>query len=89
MKVSKYKDRSGEERTGFEILADEVALWQSLPAGHSASSEAGSAESGGSAAVAQGSPRVKRRPAVAPGSRGQPAGRAAPEPLPEEDDLPF
>ena len=32
MKISKFTDRSGEERSGFEILADEVALWQSLPA---------------------------------------------------------
>lgn len=31
MKVSKFTDRSGEERNGFEILADEVALWKSLP----------------------------------------------------------
>jgi single-strand DNA-binding protein len=32
MKISKFTDRAGEERTGFEILADEVALWKSLPA---------------------------------------------------------
>lgn len=32
MKVSKYKDRDGEERTGFEIIAEEVALWRPLPA---------------------------------------------------------
>lgn len=32
MKVSKFTDRAGEERLGFEILADEVALWKALPA---------------------------------------------------------
>ncbi len=32
MKISKYKDKSGEERNGFEIIADEVALWKSLSA---------------------------------------------------------
>src|SRR4051812_31247134 len=42
MKVSKFTDRSGEERTGFEILADEVALWKNLPSnskGNSSSDE--------------------------------------------------
>lgn len=33
MKVTKFTDRSGEERSGFEILADEVAIWKSLSAG--------------------------------------------------------
>jgi len=30
MKVSKFTTKSGEERSGFEILADEVAIWQPL-----------------------------------------------------------
>lgn len=32
MKVTKFTTKSGEERTGFEILADEVAIWQPLAA---------------------------------------------------------
>lgn len=31
MKISKYTGKSGEEKTTFEIIADEVALWKSLP----------------------------------------------------------
>jgi single-strand DNA-binding protein len=30
MKISKYTNKSGEEKTSFEILADEVALWKTL-----------------------------------------------------------
>jgi single-strand DNA-binding protein len=30
IKSSRYTDKSGEERTGFEIVADDVALWQTL-----------------------------------------------------------
>jgi single-strand DNA-binding protein len=43
MKISKYTDRSGEERSGFEIIADEVALWKSLPASEPAPARASSA----------------------------------------------
>lgn len=32
MKISKYKDKNGDDRTGFEIIAENVANWQGLPA---------------------------------------------------------
>lgn len=38
MKISKFTSKSGEEKTGFEILADDVAYWKSLPSLHSHSS---------------------------------------------------
>jgi single-strand DNA-binding protein len=38
MKVARYKDKSGEERTGFEIIADDVALWKTLPSSVSGTS---------------------------------------------------
>ncbi|HUP58436.1 MAG TPA: single-stranded DNA-binding protein, partial [Bdellovibrionota bacterium] len=31
MKATQYQDKNGEDRFGFEIIADQVALWQSLP----------------------------------------------------------
>jgi single-strand DNA-binding protein len=42
MKMAKYTDKAGEERTGFEILADEVALWKSLPSNSDEQASAGS-----------------------------------------------
>jgi single-strand DNA-binding protein len=32
MKIGKFKDKNGEDRTGFEIIAENVANWHSLPA---------------------------------------------------------
>lgn len=32
IKSSRYTDKSGEERTGFEIIAEDVAIWNSLGA---------------------------------------------------------
>jgi single-strand DNA-binding protein len=32
MKLSKYTSKAGDERTSFEILADDVAFWKSVPA---------------------------------------------------------
>jgi single-strand DNA-binding protein len=34
MRVSQYQDKSGEKRSGFEIIADEIALWKPLPSSH-------------------------------------------------------
>jgi single-stranded DNA-binding protein len=31
MKVSKFTDKSGQDRTSFEIIAEEIAHWQTLP----------------------------------------------------------
>lgn len=31
MKVSKFTDKSGQDRTSFEIIAEEIAHWQALP----------------------------------------------------------
>lgn len=31
IKTSKYTDKQGSERSGFEIIADDVAVWQTLP----------------------------------------------------------
>jgi single-strand DNA-binding protein len=44
MKIAKFTDRAGEERTGFEILADDVALWSSLPAVAASAAPAADAE---------------------------------------------
>jgi single-strand DNA-binding protein len=35
MRVSQYQDKSGEKRSGFEIIADEIALWKPLPSSQS------------------------------------------------------
>jgi single-strand DNA-binding protein len=49
MKVSRFTDKSGEERSGFEIIADEIAIWKPLASAHqNASSQPGSAEAGNS-----------------------------------------
>jgi len=39
LKVSKYKSKTGEDRTSVEIIADEVGLWKSLPSSASTSKE--------------------------------------------------
>jgi single-strand DNA-binding protein len=31
MRISQYQAKTGEKRSGFEIIADEVALWKPLP----------------------------------------------------------
>lgn len=31
MKVSKYSDRAGVERNSFELIADDIGTWHSLP----------------------------------------------------------
>ncbi len=31
MKISKFTDKSGQDRTSFEIIAEEIAHWQPLP----------------------------------------------------------
>jgi single-strand DNA-binding protein len=31
MKVSKFTDKTGQDRTSFEIIAEEIAHWQTLP----------------------------------------------------------
>lgn len=41
MKIAKYADKAGEERSGFEIIADDVAVWKTLPSAN-ASPQAGS-----------------------------------------------
>ena len=38
MKVTKYTDKSGTERNGFEIIADEIALWKPIPSAQSGQS---------------------------------------------------
>lgn len=41
MKIAKFKDKAGEERSGFEIIADDIAIWKTL-----SSSEPGAKPSG-------------------------------------------
>src|SRR3954468_19317212 len=61
MKTSKYEDKSGEERTGFEIIADQVALWQPLTAAPGARSQQNEEDD---AAPAAPSPAGKIKPKV-------------------------
>src|SRR6478672_11029751 len=40
MKVAKFTDKSGQERTAFEIIADEIAHWKALSSSHQSSAGA-------------------------------------------------
>jgi single-strand DNA-binding protein len=42
IKSSRYTDKAGEERTGFEIIAEDVGLWQPLPAANGRDAKAAS-----------------------------------------------
>jgi single-strand DNA-binding protein len=46
MKIAKYKDKQGEERTGFEIIAEDVGLWKSLPSTQGAGESDGQSRRG-------------------------------------------
>lgn len=41
MKMAKFTDKAGEERTGFEIVADDVAVYQLLPSANADASSHG------------------------------------------------
>jgi single-strand DNA-binding protein len=66
MKVSKYTGKDGEEKNGFEIIADEVALWKTIPGADASPSSNGPQKSVGSngrsdpsARNGRGSPRLR------------------------------
>jgi len=93
MRTSKYNAKSGEERSGFEIVADQVALWKSLGAADEAPQAQPEAPRGtrpgltvkSPARSGQGTakPPITVSKAAAPKRGGRPAVGAT------EEDLPF
>jgi single-strand DNA-binding protein len=83
MKVSKFTDRSGEERTGFEILAEEIAIWKGLPAVAAVPAQE---EAAGEAPVAM---AAGLRAAGAEPARGRVVKRVVRAAEPPEEAVPF